>query len=340
MSVEMGFVPVDSDITSEMFSNAIHTLFGDGITDYGKQFSIRVGGFTATLDSGYIISAGRWAWLEEDETALLDIQLPSLNKDRTDAIVCHVDYAERKASLQVLFDVEEAKIRNDPSLIRNSDQYNCIMYFINVKRGATSISSADIKDVRSDSKLCGYIKPLKNLIGDVVTVHKYFTDTIVKNFANLNAVKDKYKSELDNATGSMKSTINSALDELDKKVSQYGSVIQVGDLMTSLQPPQPDGEWFLCNGENVPVEYPELSNLVGKTIPKIPKIADLLDTYIYAGKPSEVVDGYLCDENDNPILFGGTAIIVGKIPVGHIETYLSDQENGAILFGGDVILLS
>ena len=127
MSLSQGFMPADAECTATQFSEAIHALFGDGILEYGAQFSMTIGGFTARLNSGYALSNGRFAWVDDEEPLLIPVSMPSQNKDRTDALVCRVDYAERKASLEMKMDVDEESVRSDPSLVRGGGEYNCIL---------------------------------------------------------------------------------------------------------------------------------------------------------------------------------------------------------------------
>ena len=276
MSLTYGFClgDIDTEYSSAQFADAFHALFGDGITPYGAHFALTIGGFTATLASGYALAAGRW--VENQDPLPLSVPLPDANGDRTDALVCRVDYAARKAALEVLVDVDANAVRADPSLLRGEGEYSCVLYLIRVRRGATSLSLEDVTDLRDDGDLCGRITPLAERSESVLTVYRFFTEGIDAEVSRLIGLSNQVAEKAD-----------AAVDKLTADIRAAGGMAEVGELMTSLQRPTPEAEWLLCSGGAVPAGYPALAALIGGTLPDIPAMDGRFRTYIYGGEPEE-----------------------------------------------------
>lgn len=276
MSLTYGFClgDIDTEYNSAQFADAFHALFGDGITPYGAQFSLTIGGFTATLASGYALAAGRW--VKNDDPLPLSIPPSGNNADRTDALVARVDYEARKASLEVLVDVDAAAIRADPSLLRGKDEYSCVLYLIRVRRGSTSLSVEDVTDLREDGSLCGKLTPLENVAESVLRVYRFFTEGLDAEAARLIGMSEQVIGKAD-----------AAVSKLESDIQATGSAPSIGELTTAIQHPTPEMEWLLCDGKAVPAAYPELSVLLGGTLPDIARMSGLFDTYIYGGEPVE-----------------------------------------------------
>lgn len=272
MGLTYGFALRPTDDSSD-FSNAFRAVTGDGIALQGGRFSRTVNGFTITLSSGHAYAAGRY--LENDEPYTMTIGHPENNKDRTDAVTVRVDYEARKAALEILKDIDPAKIRADPSAIRNSAQYCILLYLIRVRRGATSLSLEDITDLRDDKDLCGSIVPLSDIAGDVIQVYQF-----------LNGGIDAEVSRLIDLSNTVIAKADAAIAELDAAIQKAGGGAEVGELMTSRRPPSESG-WLLCDGGVVPAEYPELSALLGGNLPNISTEASRYGTYIYARDASK-----------------------------------------------------
>ena len=270
MALTCGFALKATD-NSEEFSRALQTIAGDGVTLQGGRFNLTVNGFTATLSSGYALAAGRW--VESDEPLAMHINAAGNNEDRVDALVARVDYGERKAALEVLVDVDSAAIRADPSLLRNDEQYAIFLYFIRVRRGATSLTPDDVTDLREDGRLCGRVAPLSAIAGDVLRVHSFLTGGIDREVAQLIGLSDQVAAKAD-----------AAIVELEKAIQRAGGGAEIGELLTSRHPPPGEG-WIQCTGSTVPEEYPALSEMLGGVLPNIP--GDRYKTYIFGGRRFE-----------------------------------------------------
>lgn len=275
MALSYGFAIRPTDNSAD-FSNALRAITGDGITSYGGRFSLTVNGFTVTLSTGFAFAAGRW--LENDETYRLTVP-PSWNSaDRTDALVCRVDYAERKATLEILVGVDPDAIRTDPSILRNDDEYSVFLYFIRVKRGATSLAPSDFTDLRADKNLCGSVVPYSSIAGDVLYVYSFLLSGIDDEVARLICLSEQVAEKAD-----------AAIAELDKVIQKASGAAQVGELTVCRSTPSSEkdgGSWLLCDGGAVPEEYQELFSLLDGTLPNISAAEDRYKTYVFAGAPS------------------------------------------------------
>lgn len=275
MSLTYGFALQPTDNSAD-FANALHAITGDGITSYGGRFAINsVNGFTVTLSAGLAFAAGRW--LKNDETHRLTVQPSWNNADRTDALVCRVDYAAREAALEILVDVDPNVIRADLSILRNIDEYSVFLYFINVKRGVTSLSPSNVTDLRADAALCGSVVPHSSIARNVLYVYNFLLSGIDEEVARLVGLSKEVEARAD-----------AAIEELDETLQKVSGAAQVGELLICRNPPsdKDGGSWVLCDGSAVPAEYRELSKLLGGTLPNLP--GERYRTYIYAGKSVEL----------------------------------------------------
>lgn len=271
MSLTCGFTFQSAD-TAAGFSRALHAVAGDGVTPQGGGFSISVNGFTATLAPGYAYAAGQY--LQSDGPYTLPIAPPKTTGDRTDVIAVRVDYKAREATLEVLADVDPAKLREDLSTIRNDGQYAILLYSVRVRRGATSLAPGDITDLRDDGALCGRLLPFSAVAGDVLYAYSFLSGGIDQEVAQAIAQGNALAAKADGAIAS-----------LDEQIINAGGGAGVGDLMTSRRPPSETG-WLLCDGGPVPPAYAELSALLGGTLPGIPSASGRYKTYIFAGAPA------------------------------------------------------
>lgn len=290
MPLSYGFClgDITSEYTSAQFSDAIHSVIGDGISLEGAQFSVTVSGFNAAVASGYAIAAGRW--LQNDSPHTLTIPPSESTGDRTDALAAHVDYEERKVSLAVLEDVDPVAIRENLGIIRGETEYNLVLFFVRVRRGATTLSPDDITDVRAEEGLCGHITPLSHISTDVLYIYEFLTGGIDR---EIQRILDLGKD--------VENKANSAIAALDEAISRKRGVA-IGDVIVTLSHPVPQREWLLCNGGLVPPEYAKLYTMLNGRLPNVQREDERFKGYIYGGTPVEET------EPDEP---GGNTAIVG-----------------------------
>lgn len=270
MALSYGFALRTTDNSAD-FSNALNAVTGSGIAQKGGRFTASVNGFTVSLASGYAYAAGRY--LENDEPYTMTIGPPKNNDDRVDALAVRVDYEARKAALEVIADVNPAEIRENPAVMRDSGQYVVYLYFIRVRRGATSLTPDDVTDLRDDGDLCGRVVPLSDIAGDVIYVYNF-----------LNGGIDAEVSRLIGLSNAVIAKANAAIVELDTAIKQAGGGAEIGELMTGRNAPSESG-WLLCDGSAVPSEYAVLSALMDGVLPDISNATDRYKTYIFGGAP-------------------------------------------------------
>lgn len=273
MSLTYGFALNASDNSAD-FSGALNAVTGDGVAPQGGRLSAAVNGFTVTLSSGYAYAAGRY--LESDEPYTMTIAPPKNNDDRVDALTVRVDYEARKAALEVIADIDPAEIRANPAVMRDSGQYVVFLYFIRVRRGATSLTPDDVTDARGESGLCGKVVPLSNTAGDVLYIYRF-----------LNGGIDAEVARLIGLSNAVIAKASAAILELDAAIKRAGGNPEIGELMTSRHAPDESG-WLLCDGGAVPAAYPLLSAILDGTLPDISAETDRYRAYIYGGTPVEV----------------------------------------------------
>lgn len=339
MSLSQGFFPIEADVTSAMFSEAVHALFGDGITDYGAQFAVTIGGFTVMVKSGYILADGRWVWYEDDEeTHLLNVKMPSANKDRVDAVVCRVDYTARTAAIEIMVDVDEEAVTEDPSLVRGNGEYNSILYFIHIKRSATALTAEDITDVRGDRNLCGYIKPLKDLAPDVVTVYQYFARTVEEKFSYLSEVSKHYSESLDSALQHMENASNTSLQHLnaavDSTLEKMDNTVDAAlgrmenTVDSALEHMETESDASLQHMQNAVDSAADILEQRAGNYANVFQIGDLMTVY----RCTLEIDGWLlCDGADVPETYGELYnMLSGKLP----DISKTTDEYKTYIYGG------
>lgn len=273
MALNYGFClgDLNREYTSKEFSDAINAVFGDGVSEYGMQFSVSVNGFQPSVDSGYAVAAGRY--LENDAREALTISPSSNTEDRTDAIAVRVDHAARKVELSVLEDVDPEAIEQDAGIIRDSTKYCLVLYFVKVRRGVTTLAPDDVTDARGNASVCGYLKPLSAIAGSVLTVY----DFVVSGF------EQKVAELLQNGDFVIR-TGERALAALETVVEESMG-FYLGDVVIAVNKPGRSADWLLCDGSNVPEEYPELSALLDGVLPDLPQADTRLRAWMYTGAP-------------------------------------------------------
>lgn len=276
MSLTYGFCLGEESAVhdSAQFADVFRVLSGDGITPYGARFSLTINGFTATVASGYALSAGRW--LENTEPLTIPIQISESNKDRVDALVVRVNYEERRTRMEILVDVDSAAILAEPSSLRNENEYSILLYLIRIRRGATSLAPEDITDLRADPAMCGEVVPLVDISKSALYIYQFLKSGIDAEVARLISLSNELVAKAD-----------SAIASLDKQITNAEGNAEIGELMTCRRVPDESG-WLLCDGGSVPLEYADLSEMLDGMLPNISEEEDRYKTYIFGGVPVEV----------------------------------------------------
>lgn len=303
MSLTFGFCLGDEDTeyNSKQFSEAIRAAVGEGVCEYGSRFALSLtGGFRLTLGTGYALVNGRW--LENDEPYPLTLPPSGNNSDRYDAIAATANYTNKAVTLKTLVGVDPDALRRDMSMLRNETEYSIILYMVHVRRGSVALSLRDVEDVRADSAFCGEIMQARRIAGDVLKVYDFLRSGIDREVSRIVGLAE---AEIDKA--------NAGITALDTAIRQKTGN-DIGDVITSLRSPLPSREWLLCDGGDVPEEFPELSEMLDGVLPDIQHEDPRFRSYIFAG---EAHDGPGPDEpgEDDSAIVGVAVVgiaIVGK----------------------------
>lgn len=272
MALTYGFALNEHD-NSAQFSGAFHALMGDGICEYGGKFELKLEGeFTFTLATGFALVNGRY--IKSDEPYELTLSPSGNYSDRYDAVAARVDYEARKGGIEVLSNIDPG----NPALLRNAKEYSAVLYIIHVKRGATVLHEADIRDARSDPSFCGYAMRMDSISNDVLNVYRFFKSGI-----------DEEAARLIGLSNDIIARANKEIERIDSAIQAKGKT-SIGDVELSMVPPAPENEWLLCNGDSVPEEYSKLREAIGENLPNIVTPDARLKSYIYGGAPDILVD--------------------------------------------------
>lgn len=276
MALSYGFALRHTDNSAD-FADALHAVTGDGVAEYGGRLAATVNGFSVTISTGFVFAAGRW--LLNDELYRLTIPPPTNRGDRTDAIAARVDYGGRVMGLEVLSDIDAAAAREDPTIIRNDTEYCIVLYLVRVKRGATSLTPDDITDVRVDATLCGSVVPYSSVSGGINRAYQFIASGI-----------DDEVQRLIEMSQALCDKADEDISDLDEALQKAGGTAEIGELLTCRKTPPDSVAWILCDGSDVPAEYPELSALLGGKLPALSAESDRYRTYIYGGAPALLGD--------------------------------------------------
>lgn len=282
MALSYGFCLDEPDklYSSKDFSDAFQAVFGNGITDFGSQFSLSVSdGFDISIGPGYAMVQGRW--VKNDDSINLTIQPSSNNKDRYDALVIVENEDDRSASVEIATDLSKYTPRVGTAIVGISSlgeaeeiPNHIRPYLFYVRQGETSLEESDIKDTRANTDTCGYIIKLSELSGDVNYVFNFFNSEISKEVARLVALTETSVNEA-----------SKAVAEIDAKISK-ASGTSIGDIVESLSRPLPTVEWLLCDGSRIPSQYSRLIEAIGANLPLLFSKDERYKKWIYAGAPA------------------------------------------------------
>ena len=256
MSLTYGFCLGDLSGTydSQQFAETFRHISGDGVAPQSGRFAAEIQGFGLTIAAGFALKDGRY--LVSDEPLTLVLSPAGNYGDRYDAVAVRVDLEARKAFLEVVPDVDPARLPE-----------GClVLYLVKVRRGATDLHTADVTDVRT------YLTTLAEVSGDVLYIYNFLTSGIDQRIAQLLAL-----------SAAVIRRAEQAIVSLDAAIQEAGGSYGVGELQTARR--DPGAGWLLCSGGPVPAQYPALCALLGGTLPNLSQPGDRYRTYIFGGVP-------------------------------------------------------
>lgn len=154
MAITYGFfnsVDGDRKYNAEQMSTYFDGLVSDGIfQSVGKKFSVTAGaGLTVNVDTGRALIECHW--LKNDNVLTISLDSADVQNDRKDLIVIKLDYSARTMGVEYISGVESVK---------NTETVKYLtLAKITVPAGATTITQANIKDIRG-SALCPWVTGL------------------------------------------------------------------------------------------------------------------------------------------------------------------------------------
>ena len=154
MAITYGFfnsVDGDRKYNAEQMSTYFDGLVSDGIfPSVGKKFSVTAGaGLTVNIDTGRALIECHW--LKNDNVLTISLDSADVQNDRKDLIVIKLDYFARTMGIEYISGAESVK---------NTETIKYLtLAKITVPAGATTITQANIKDIRG-SALCPWVTGL------------------------------------------------------------------------------------------------------------------------------------------------------------------------------------
>lgn len=154
MAITYGFfnsVDGDRKYNAEQMSTYFDGLVSDGIfQSVGKKFSVTAGaGLTVNVDTGRALIECHW--LKNDNVLTISLDSADVQNDRKDLIVIKLDYSARTMGIEYISGAESVKNTETVKYL--------VLAKITVPAGATTITQANVKDIRG-SALCPWVTGL------------------------------------------------------------------------------------------------------------------------------------------------------------------------------------
>ena len=180
MAITYGFfnsVDGDRKYNAEQMSTYFDGLVSDGIfQSVGKKFSVTAGaGLTVNVDTGRALIECHW--LKNDNVLTIALDSADVQNDRKDLIVIKLDYSARTMGVEYISGAESVK---------NTETVKYLtLAKITVPAGATTITQANIKDIRG-SALCPWVTGLVKQVdtADLFTQYETAYEEMVQQMIN------------------------------------------------------------------------------------------------------------------------------------------------------------
>lgn len=262
--ISYGFCLQPGKHGSGRFSEVFRELTGDGVCGWGRKFAASAAGMSVDVDTGFALIGGRW--LKNDGLVRLTFPPTSNNADRTGAVAVTADLAARQVRLELLGNIDPKEIGGN-SVIAGEEKLSLILYTVFMRRGATTITDADLTDRRQ------HLIPFSQAAKDVLRAYDFLSGGIDREVARLLGIGQEILDRGDRE-----------LERLDKVIAAAGFAPLPGDLEFSRKHPAPENQWLLCDGSPTPEAYQALRALVGENLPDI-FVAEKISAYIFGGEP-------------------------------------------------------
>ena len=217
---------LDRAVSSAPLRKLIKSLFSDGVMP-NPSSSMQVtakGNLNIAVKSGFAICGGCMK-LNESESALA-LEKADSTYTRIDKIVLRLDDNDDIRSCE--FAIKKGTPSASPvslGLNRNSTVWEIALADITVKANATTITNADIKDLRYDSSVCGVISSISEF--DTSTLYQQVQSDLIGFKENEQAEFVEWFEEIreqlsTDAAGNLQNQINVEKARIDEFVAQKG----------------------------------------------------------------------------------------------------------------------
>lgn len=149
----------DRTYNADQMSTYFEGLVSDGVfADVGNGMQVKAGtGMQVQVESGRLLIDCKW--LKNTAAYPITINAAHVTLSRYTAIVARLDYTARTITL-LTKDGTPASSPSKPAVTRTQTVKELCLAYVLVKRGVTSITQADIQDVRANTDICGLVTGL------------------------------------------------------------------------------------------------------------------------------------------------------------------------------------
>lgn len=229
MALTYGFfnsVSGDRVYNADTISRMFRGLISDGIyANVDDAFRVQATtGLTLSVGSGRAIVEDRW--VENDAAITVTLSAANALLDRIDAIILRKSTTSRDVSLMVLTGVP-ANNPIRPAITRNGTTYDLLLAVVRVPAGATTITAANITDMRTDSSVCGWVTGLVDQV-DTSTLFTQFAQAYQDNLDDMEDWEADQQAAFESWFEALTQTLN-----VDCYVTEYeGAVVTDTDGQT------------------------------------------------------------------------------------------------------------
>lgn len=164
----------DRQYTAEDFAKYFALFIGNGVfANPASQLMVKIAAtkqtpYNVTVEPGWAFINGYWYHLQQKATLTIPVNTSAQTKYQRVVVRCN--NTTREIGLTVVEAIEETI---EPT--RNDAIYDLALAQITVKSNASALSASDVKDLRPNSKYCGYVAGAVNQI-DAGTLYDNLTE--------------------------------------------------------------------------------------------------------------------------------------------------------------------
>ena len=145
----------DRKYLAENFANYFSTLVGNGVfASPVNQLKVYALGGNLFATKGFAFIRGYW--FENTEDKMLEFQPNNTSSARKDSVKLRFSLVDRE--IKIVYAV------NDVDILRGENVFELQLAIINVPQNTSSLSNSMITDMRSDEKVCGFVKGLIDVV--------------------------------------------------------------------------------------------------------------------------------------------------------------------------------